>query len=211
MWGAVGMRAKRARATLPQDWQKAPDIRRIVGEGPSAVMKSAWRDPDDLRVNARAAREITGHRAYCPLRWTLKRFGSESRITERHIAAADRLRQAVDLVVTGRGGVSWPTGILAGMLQGIRDLPSATARANIRAVGEVRRAMRLYSQGERELVTHVVLLNHAVSNWVEFCRRDRGIVVTAQTEMSRLVGCLDRLEEHYASEIDRLVRKGWMP
>jgi hypothetical protein len=211
MWGVRVRAGKRPRLISPE-WEKPPAIR-LIGKGslggPSAAMRSTWRDPDDHRVNARLAREVNGHRAYDPLRWCLKRHGPESRVTEGHIAAADKLRQAADLAVVGRGGRSW-LGLLPVGIMRVRTTPTDAERANLRAWAEVRRAMALYDATQRELVTHIVLLNWAVRHWVEMLR-GRGQPATPPVEMGKLVDCLDRLEDHYRSDVDRMLRRGWMP
>jgi hypothetical protein len=59
-------------------------------------MRAEWSDPEDLRPNVRSRRTISAHRAYCPLRWCLRRHGERSVITLVHVATADRLCGAWD-------------------------------------------------------------------------------------------------------------------
>jgi len=199
-------------ALPPFQSQRPPDIRLIIREGPTAAMRGSWADPDDMTPSARkSARLVTGHRTFCPLRWCLKRHGSQSSITPEHIAAADILRGHVDLAVIGRGGVWWPEGLMLGMaghLYGTPSGPSATAVGNLRSYRAARRALALYRPQERRLMTFVVLLNNAIARWVATQVRD-GQKTDAHTEQVRLVGCLDRLVAHYASEVDKLISRGW--
>jgi hypothetical protein len=78
---------------LPSLVDGPPDIQRQTGK----AMKSSWRDPTDtVPTAARTAREVTGHRAYCPLRWCQRRHGARSSFSADHVAAADRLRLLFD-------------------------------------------------------------------------------------------------------------------
>jgi hypothetical protein len=89
------------------------DIQNRLKEGPTAVMKTAWADPDDVSPTHRYAREIRGWRTHCPLRAALRRHGSASSITERHIWAADKLRLLHDVAAYGWTG-STPAAPLSG-------------------------------------------------------------------------------------------------
>jgi hypothetical protein len=175
-------------------------------------MRHHWRDPDDLTPSARKTpREVAGHRTFCPLRWCLKRHGSHSSIGPDHICAADILRNHVDLAVIGRGGVWWPEGLMLGMASQHRTAPTGPtvlARGNLKSLYAAKRAMALYLPPERHLMTFVVLLNNAVARWVAAQVR-AGYKTDAHLEQARLVGCLDRLVEHYRSEVDHLISRGW--
>src|SRR6478736_2357799 len=85
----------------PHDALGPPRVRQVV-PGPAQVMRATWRDPDDLRPNARRAREITGYRSSCQLRRMSVQRGSP--ITEAHIVAADHLRSLADLSRVGCTG-----------------------------------------------------------------------------------------------------------
>jgi hypothetical protein len=70
-----------------------PDVQISTGK----VMRDSWSDPTDTTpTEAKAAREISAHRAFCPLRWCRRRHGERSRYTTDHIESADRLRAAWD-------------------------------------------------------------------------------------------------------------------
>jgi hypothetical protein len=70
-----------------------------------SVVRSTWTDPDDMRPNARHAREIAGYRRYCPLRRCLAQHGDRSSFTGEHIQAADRLRACFDGARLGFSGL----------------------------------------------------------------------------------------------------------
>jgi hypothetical protein len=87
---------RKATSTLPPLPSTAePETVRLMHRnagGPTGVMKANWRDPDDLNVHRRMAREISGWRSYCPLRRLMEQ-GRSSAISAEHILAADMLRK----------------------------------------------------------------------------------------------------------------------
>ena len=88
-------KTRKARQPLPlPDLTSPPEIRLAN----ATAMKSSWIDPDDLRPNARRAREITGWR---PIRKALHQYSDRSQFTDLHVLAADRLRQDADAVAIG--------------------------------------------------------------------------------------------------------------
>jgi hypothetical protein len=163
-------------------------------------MRGAWRDPDDVRPNAQhRPREISGYRTYCPLRRMARAHGSQ--VTERHIAAADLLRAAVDLAVIGASGVLDLAGL--GAVFGPVNGPTRAALRQAAAMAEAQRALTRLAPSQRELLTAVVLFNCSLQTW---CARPPGH--NAQVEMGRLLGVLDVLADHYAGEIDRQLAAG---
>jgi len=182
----------------PLDPLGPPLVRQAMRQGPNATMPSAWRDPDDTKPTAaRDAREIAGHRAYCPLRWMRRRHGRASRITVEHVVAADYLRRAADEALYGCGGTNM-LAVLGGGAFGPLSGPGSAALRQARAWREYTRAMALMDAHGRAVITSIVLLNHSLASWC----RERGIPAgSQQPEMDHLVGMLDRLVEHYAGEI----------
>jgi len=179
-------------------------VRKAARSGSTAVMRSCWRDPLDDNPRARSAREITGWRGYCTLRAAVKR--NNSAITERHIYAADRLRQACDLAAIGASGPREILPVVA-IVYGPRGGPSYAALAQTRGWRDFQRAMAQFDASQRLLLTMVILLNYSVSAWCAMQSKP-GRVVYPTPEMQRLVLCLERLAEHYASEIDEDLAKG---
>ena len=170
---------------------------RQVYDGPAALMRANWRDPEDMRTQARRAREIGGWRSYCPLR----RMASyrNSQITERHIIAADHLRMLADSAIHGfsaREGMM-PIGAVA---YGPRPGPSAAAVAQAFAAHDLSRVLRRFTAPQQWMLVHVVLLNRTLTAW---CGGREGL--NPQVEMGRLVCSMDQLEEYYSSEIDRVM------
>lgn len=166
------------------------------------VMKSSWRDPDDLNPHQRLAREVTGYRGFDPLRKCRKRHGDASSITERHIAAADILRALCD---GGRFGFS----ALKDYAMPVTEVryqpllgPPATARRQAQCQTRFVRAMTLFTFKESQLLTFVVLLNQSIAKWVDALAA-AGVAARPAVEMGKLVAILDQLEEHFSSEVDR--------
>jgi hypothetical protein len=190
-------RPGKARTLPPLPSALVPPEVRLVNQ---SAMKAEWRDPDDTTPSAaKAARSISGWRSYDPLR---KCHGHpSSKITLSHIVAADLLRRLTDGVAIGFSGGrdmmsarSWQFGPLTGF--------GAPAIRSAKAWPAFRRAMAIFTAAERELITSVVLLNSPVRAW---CIRQRELSRHANPdiEMRRLVACLDRLVEHFKSEVDR--------
>ena len=191
---------RRPRA-LRIDLTGPPAVRQRHREGgPTAVMRSEWRDPDDIKPDARhKPREIDGYRTYCPLRRMARQTGSQ--ITLRHIAAADALRLAVDLAVIGaQGDREQFIRALYGPVSG----PGKAAMRQTAAIREAERALRQILPGYRALLTEIVLFNRSLAAWCAMVNPARN----PQIEMGRLLGILDQLAAHYASEIDRALARG---
>jgi hypothetical protein len=173
-----------------------PRVRQRWQDGGQSVMRAMWRDPDDHRPNTRRAREIGGWRTYCPLRRMAAQRNSQ--ITERHIIAADYLRQFADQAVHGLSGRDGLLPIGA-IMHGPRGGPSAAAITQAFAGREFSRVMRQFMPWQRAMLTDIVLLNRSLSAW---CAKWQD---NPQIEMGRLVCTLDELERYYASEVDRIL------
>jgi len=152
-----------------------------------------------MRPNAREAREITFFRRYCPLRRMQAQHGTRSQITERHIIAADWLRQIADLTRFGLSPLRDNAPVLS-IAYGPRAGPSAAALLSSIASREFRRTILRFTIGQRLMLTAVVLLNQSVNAWCE-----ENHIVTPQIEMGRLLAILDLLAEHCAAEIDAVL------
>jgi hypothetical protein len=165
-------------------------------------MRSSWRDPDDTTPGARRTpKEITGFRAACALRRMLHRHAASSSITEEHVIAADLLRLQVDAVLIGFSGrreLMPVQSLMYGPLTG----PSMAAIRSAKAWKPLRRALALFTEAERRLLTWVVLENRSVTSWCA-ALLERGLPALLNREMQMLVTMLDRLVEHYDVECDR--------
>ena len=170
-----------------------PRVRQIAG-GRGAVMRAAWRDPDDFRRQARRAREIGGWRTLCQLRRMAIQAGSG--ITERHIAAADQLRAVADLAAYGHSSSDGAGLPVTAITYGPRAGPSDPAVAQVDAAMNLLRAMRRLAPDQRLILMHVVLFNGTIAEWVRAGR------LNPQIEMGYLIGALDLLAVHYGFEID---------
>jgi hypothetical protein len=182
----------------PSDPAGPPRVRQVAG-GSAQVMRAAWRDPEDMRLTQRHAREINGWRTVCQLRRMASLNGS--RITERHIAAADHLRLIAEYAAYGPSaseGLLPVTAIAYGPRQG----PSAGAEAQAYAAAEITRLMRRLSGNQRWILIHVVIWHSSLASW---CAEMK---FNPQTEMGYLLAALERLEEHFGSEVDEALNEG---
>jgi hypothetical protein len=158
------------------------------------AMRASWRDPDDLRPNARKGREISGWHSFDPLR-VLARDPS-SGVTEDHIRAADHLRGLNDIAGIGMSSRDNVLPIGATVhLPRFGPVPAAVRAA--RAARELMRVMRRFSAEAWRMVTVIVLWNRTLHLW---CQESGG---SEARELGRLLAALDLLAEHFASEIDR--------
>lgn len=177
----------------------APPSVRLANQ---SVMRSSWRDPTDLTPSARrTAREITGFRAACALRRMLHHDAGRSSITEEHILAADLLRLQVDAVLIGFSGRRELMPVQA-MMYGPRTGPSMAALRSVKAWKPLQRALALFTEAERRLLTWVVLENRSVTSWCS-AQRELGRLISVNRAMQTLVEILDRLVEHYDVADDR--------
>ena len=142
----------------------------------------------------------------CPLRKCRVSHGERCHYTVEHILAADRLRQLADAVVIGFSGgheLMPVQAITYGPRTGFGQAAVRSARAGL----AYRRAMSLFDQAQRGLITHCLLLNWSLRKWVADLH-ERGLPANPITERQRLGCCLDRLVEHFASEIRQDLERG---
>jgi hypothetical protein len=209
------MASKRARKRRPAAKAvQLDDLPPLIAEKPpeiqllnERVMRADWNDPSDSTPNAsRTARQVSGHRAFCPLRWCVRRHGERSQITAKHVLAADHLRRLADGILFGFNGNRNPF-LYSDMHPGPLLGPPQPALRRARCWKPFVRAMALFTQPQRRLVTAIVLLNRSVSSWVEELA-DEGRRVVARVEMQKLVVCLDALAEHFDREIQSDLDRG---
>jgi hypothetical protein len=196
------MRHSRKAPSLPALASLDPPPHRIARDGPTAILRTEWRDPDDTNPNHRQARTISGYRTFCPLRRMLKASGTQ--ITEHHIMAADKLRIAVDAATIGfsaeRDLSLSVTALMFGPLLG----PSRNASLQAQAWNTARRALGIFTVEQRKMLTHVVLQNRTIQSWAQ----SHDPVRNAQTEMGKLLAVLEILTLYFETEIDDDIRRG---
>jgi hypothetical protein len=163
-----------------------PDQRKIN----QTAMRGEWLDPDDLRPNVRTGRTVSGHRAYCPLRWCLRRHGARSSFSKDHIVAADKLRGYFDGARLGYGGLMDWMPITAKLYRPMLG-PDRRSLRQWQARRQFDRAWSLFDDPARAMLASVVLMNVAVGPTAETL----GITKAQATE--RLVAALERLCEHW--------------
>lgn len=183
-------RSRRRRPAAPQ-----PDSEPI----PLHAMRAVWRDPDDITPGARRTpREITGFRTFCPLR----RMAGDpaSGIQAWHIMAADKLRELVDMATLGFSTDRPLIYVQQTTLPRWGLNPAAVAQ--IKATRSVLRVITLFSRYELRLVEAIVLRNMTVRAWSIDSGARQGTV------KATLLDILDRLAQHFESEIDDELARG---
>jgi hypothetical protein len=163
------------------------------------VQRASWNDPAEGATisAARSAKQVKGWRSFCPLRRLLERTNGASGITIEHVTAADLLRMQYDIASLGLSGkrAQWVY-IDSNFLPSAG--PTTAALAQTRAIRTVRRAMRIFTAEQQDLVHCIVLQNWPISRW----QKERGIG-SHGTATAKLVACLDLLVEHFDAEIER--------
>jgi hypothetical protein len=163
-------------------------------------MRTEWVDPDDIKPTAaKTARKITGYRSYCPLRRMMSLPGSE--ITQAHVMAADKLREAWDVARLGMTSGREPAALFVVLVQQPRTGPGAGEVAQVRAARVLRRALVLFGLPAQAMIQHVILYNQSLRSWAAG-RLD------PKREKQRLIAILDKLAEHFDSELAEDVAKG---
>jgi hypothetical protein len=194
--------SRKAAATLPALATDDPPYRRRHRDGPAALLHTEWRDPDDTNPNHRQARQINGYRTFCPLRRMFRLTGTQ--ITERHILAADKLRTAIDAATIGfsaeRDLSLSVTAIMFGPLLG----PSRNALLQAQAWRTARRALGIFTDEQRRMLTHVLLENRTIQSWAQSYEPPRN----QQVEMGKLLAIVEILTLHFEAEIDEDIKRG---
>jgi hypothetical protein len=166
-----------------------PEVQRITGK----VFKTSWADPDDMRPNAREARTVTGHRAYCPLRWCRKRHGDRSAFTVDHIEAADRLRSAWDGARLGFSGLKDWRPITAIQYRPSTG-PGTAAKRQLGCRTTFDRVWSALDDQQKAVLASVVLFNVSLGETRERLGWSRNRLLDI------LVGALERLYPHFGIE-----------
>jgi hypothetical protein len=182
-----------------------PAVRRLAREGAAAVARHDWADPDDTRPSAaRVARRVQGWRTFCPLR--RMQGSSSSGIIAEHVAAADKLRELVDLARLGYSGDR--ANIFVHLTPQPRTTLGAAGMAQAAAGRAVTRALALFTPGQRLMLLSVILTNQSLQSWSQDRASITGRAVSAAVEKGRLLALLDLLAAHFAAEIDEEVEAG---
>lgn len=177
------------------------------GGGPTALQRASWRDPDDVSPTAsRHARQVSGWMTYCPLR-KMMHAGRGSQITEQHIHAADKLRQAADVAAIGfsapRDGMP-----VNALVYGPKAGPSKAAEAQVAAYRDFKRATRLFTERQMAILSAVILGNWSIQHWCTEQTKRTGRNIAPGIEMGLLIGILESLAAYYRTDIDRDVSMG---
>jgi hypothetical protein len=165
-------------------------------------MAGEWIDPvAGTPAAARTAPRVMGHRAFCPLRYCIKRHGAASSFTEEHVIAADLLRALADGAMIGFSAARDYLPVTA-----IRYLPvtgtTRNARRQLQCRTDLTRVLHCFSDRQRALLVWVVLMNRSVSSWCIDSREDRNRITP------ELVTALDQLVELLDSEVREAIGRG---
>jgi hypothetical protein len=192
-----------------------PILPSLVEDPPAAqlasgkVMCSEWRDPSDVTPSAtRTARTIRGWRTGDPLRACRQRHGDACGISERHILAADRLRSYADGAAIGFSSERDLWQPVTRIIYQPSTGPGPVALRQARCWRNFVRAMAIFTVGQRQFITFVLLLNRAPAQWVKE-RRAAGVSCNPGWAMGQLIALLDQLEAHLSSEIDADIACGF--
>ena len=162
-------------------------------------MRASWRDPDDITPGARrTAKEITGFRAFCPLRQMSAH--PHSGITAAHIMAADKLRELIDIATIGYSG-DRPLIYVQQNAQPCTGMGRAALAQN-KAWREVRRVVDIFPVSQLAMIQAVILQNVRLFTWA----RQHG--QNPQIAKGRLLSILDRLVQHFEAEVEDDLARG---
>jgi len=176
------------------------------GGGPTAVLRSSWRDPSDTSPTAaKTARQVSGWRTFCPLRRMAS--GRSSNITEMHIHAADMLRQAADAAGIGFSAEKDEMPVTS-ITYGPKPGPGPAALASAKAARTFDRAWKLFPPSQQPMVVGIILRNWAVEYWCQMESDRTGRRMDPKIEMGKLVAVLELLVEHYRTEIENGLANG---
>jgi hypothetical protein len=162
-------------------------------------MRAAWRDPDDIKPDARRVpREITGYRTFCPLR---KMSGdARSGITAKHIMAADKLRELVDVGTLGYSAERPMIFIPAYPMP--RAGMGGAAVAQVAALRGMARCLRIFPTDQLRMLEMIVMRNVTLRAWTLAVDGNQAV------EKGRLLSILDRLAYHFETDIEDDLREG---
>jgi hypothetical protein len=168
---------------------------------PRHAMRGDWVDPDDTRPNAsKTPRKVHGWRTYCPLR---KMSGHPSSgMSIQHIMAADKFREQVDLAMLGYSSERPLIYVAQFPLPRWGMGPAAVAQ--LVAVRDVRRVMRLFTTPQLAMIEMILLRNLSVRQW---CAHG-GVSLNQALEKRKLMAILDRLVEYYDAELKDEIIQG---
>jgi hypothetical protein len=189
--GSAGLKPLSPHADAP------PEIQRLAGK----VMTGVWRDPADINIASRNAKEIRGWRQPCMLRWCRTRHKDRSPFTAEHVVAADELRRVYDLARLGATGKKNPW-IYTDIYVQPKLGPTQSEMAGYRAWREMGRVRKRFTTADWYLLGWFVLENLSVGKWVEK-EVAAGRRCDPKAVMQRIVGMMDVLVEHFGDVIRR--------
>jgi hypothetical protein len=198
-------RGRTSHSTLPPLAALYDDMpsatRRAAREGPVAVMRGEWVDPDDVRPTAsRTPRTINAWRSFCPLRRCMGHAGSS--ITVEHIAAADMFRALADGACIGFSAARDSGLPISSIRYRPMTGPGALAQQQERCSRRFKKVLALFEPEQLPMLVNILLANMTVRGWT-MAQRAAGMKVRADVEMRKLVAILDALVEHFQDDLQR--------
>jgi len=162
--------------------------------GPTAI-RAEWVDPEDMDRSKRTPRKVSGYRRTDALVGLQKR--SDGKITQKHLDAADKLRDAYQIGVEGARpgqGRSFAqdavmTGFAAGDYMKHDDRLGALQRYKL--------ALRAVGPSLAGILVHVVLLNRDLAAWAKERKSLSGRELTSHDCRGYLIAGLDALVDHF--------------
>jgi hypothetical protein len=172
---------------LPSLMQEMVPSHRLHTTGAGKVLKSDWTDPGDTTpCAARTARAIHGHRAFCPLRWCIRRHGPRSNFTAEHVEAADRLHGTFDGARLGFAGLKDRQPVRPAVYRPALG-PTAPAMRQWRCRVAFDHAWTLFADTDRAMLALVVLQNVAIGKTADLLEIPKPLMT------ERLVAVLGQL------------------
>lgn len=147
---------------------------------------------------------VSGWRGYCPIR--KMRGNPANQITEKHVHAADMLREAADVTLMGFSGER-PMLYVAMTAQPRAGMSKADMARN-KARRDLVRALRPFTIEQRELLAAVILSNESLNSWCRRKTEQTGARYDPLSEKHRLLLILEMLASHFHAEIEDDQRNG---
>ena len=128
---------------------------------------------------------------------------ANSGVTASHIAAADKLREAVDVATLGYSAVR-PLIFVSQAIAGSRYGLGAAEKARMAALRRVQRVIALFPAPALRMIEAIVLGNMSLRAWTLALPQPAAQAV----QKGRLLGILDQLVQHFDGEIRDEVASG---
>jgi hypothetical protein len=195
---------RRLALALREPEAEVPPVVRMRRDGPNAVEKGEWKDPDDINPNRRTGRVIRGYWSGCTLR-KIQRVSSQ--ISDMHIHAAEYIRACYDIARFGFSAEQ--DGMPVTQIVHLPKLDfSRGAHAQAHAATEFRRIWSTLWPHQARMASAILLENRSVQAWCGLEEQRTGARPNDKVELGKLVGMMDQLAKFLDADIDDARQKG---